>query len=421
MSEPTSAIPVLSVGEFVTLVNQTLDFAYPRVTIEGEVSDLKIWRERFVYFDLKDDEAIVNCFMVIQQMKTPLEDGMKVQIVATPKLTNKGRFSVRIHSYELAGEGALRRAYELLKQQLEGEGLFAVERKRALPPYPRSIGLITALQSAAYRDFIEILNQRWGGVIVKAVDVQVQGSVAVEQIVAAVDYFDQLTSPVDVLVITRGGGSLEDLQAFNTEPVVRAVAGSRTPTIVGVGHEIDTSLADLAADVRAATPTDAARRVVPERRAVIGQLNSYAGQLERSLRHELVQLDSRLVHHTQQLEQFIQLPLQRVRGLGQDLRQHLTSLAQQLTHYQRQISQSAQSLVGFQQSHLREQVGRFNGLVRVLKTVDPARVLARGYSIVRKGSEVVKSGQQTRVGDELMIQLAQDKLTTEVIQIEPTA
>ncbi|HSH31858.1 MAG TPA: exodeoxyribonuclease VII large subunit, partial [Candidatus Saccharimonadales bacterium] len=229
---------IISVKEFIAILNETLAFAYPLVTVEGEVSGFKVNQGKWVFFDLKDEEATLGCFMPLYQLKVPLEDGMKVRVGGTPKLTKWGKFSFTARTVELAGEGELRRAFEILRAKLEQEGLFAPQRKRALPPFPATIGLITSAQSAAYHDFTKILQARWGGVTVKVADVQVQGAPAPDQIVMAIDYFNQLPLPVEVVVLIRGGGSLEDLQAFNTESVARAVAASRTPMVVGVGHEV---------------------------------------------------------------------------------------------------------------------------------------------------------------------------------------
>jgi exodeoxyribonuclease VII large subunit len=255
----------ISVTEFVSIINETLAFAYPQVLIEGEVSSFKVNQGKFVFFDLKDEANVLNCFMMVHQLKMPIEDGMKVRVLGSPKVTKFSKFSLTVRDVELAGEGALRRAMELLKKKLEGEGLFDPARKRPIPAFPTRLGLITSGASAAYADFIKILSARWGGIEVLLADVSVQGAQAPDQIVGALEYFNTLRDPVDVLVLIRGGGSLEDLAAFSTEPVARAVAASRTPIIVGVGHEVDFSLADYAADLRAATPTDAARLVVPDR------------------------------------------------------------------------------------------------------------------------------------------------------------
>ena len=247
---------IISVSEFIAILNETLTYAFPIVTVEGEVSEYKVWKT-LAFFKIKEGEAAMDCMMPTGLIKTTIEDGMKIRLTGNPRFSGKGRYSFTGKSLELVGEGAIRRAFELLRRRLESEGLFNPERKRPLPKYPQRIGLITSADSAGYADFMKTLNSRWGGVTVELVHVQVQGGPAVEQIVAAFGYFNQLASPVDTVALIRGGGSLEDLQAFNTEPVARAVAGSRTPVIVGVGHEVDVSLADFAADVRAITPTNA--------------------------------------------------------------------------------------------------------------------------------------------------------------------
>jgi exodeoxyribonuclease VII large subunit len=274
---------IISVSEFIGIINETLGFAYPQVIVEGEVSGFKVNQGKFVFFDLKDENHTLGCFMMARDLALPIEDGMKIRVTGGPKVTKFSRFSLTVRAIELAGEGELRRAMELLRRKLTAEGLFDLSRKRPLPTYPRRIGLITSGTSAAYHDFIKILNARWGGVEVLLADVTVQGITAPDQIVGALGYFNQLSEPADVLVLIRGGGSLEDLQAFSTEPVARAVAASRTPIIVGVGHEVDTSLADHAADVRAATPTDAARLVVPDRSEISARIDHLAGRAEHLL------------------------------------------------------------------------------------------------------------------------------------------
>lgn len=380
---------ILQVSELVALINQTLEFAYPLVSVEGEVSGFKVSQGKWVHFDLKDEESTINCFMTTFQLKTELEDGMKVRVSANPRLTKWGRFSLNVRSVELAGEGALRRAYELLRTKLDKEGLFAPERKRVIPAIPQCIAVVSSREAAGYKDFIEILNQRWGGLSIQLAHVQVQGDAAAEQIVAAIEHFNQETPLPDVLAIVRGGGSLEDLQAFNTEAVVRAIAGSRVPTVVGVGHEVDTTLADLVADVRAATPTDAARRVVPDKGEVAQQLAHQQSHLANQLQHMVSARQLFIQRASSRLERFLQVPRSRV-----------ASLEQQLTHLLRQTaSNQKQQLVG---------------LVRILKNVDPKLVLSRGYAIVRKAGKVVRRRADVKIGDGLVIQLAQDSIKTEV-------
>lgn len=379
----------ISVTQAVELINETLEFAYPQLVVEGEVSGFKVSQNKWVFFDLKDESANVNCFLPLYYMKVPLEDGMKVRVTAQPKLTAWGKFSLTVKSVELAGEGELRRAFELLRAKLEKEGLFASQRKRQLPRFPQTIGLITSASSAAYQDFLKILKARWGGIAVSLADIQVQGTAAPDQIVAAINYFNQLAVPTDVLVLIRGGGSLEDLMAFNTEPVARAVAASRTPIVAGVGHEVDVSLADLAADVRAATPTDAARLVVPERSEVSAALNHQTHKLA-------VAVEKLTIEPARSLERFLGAGLRLVHAPRQRLAVYEAALNRELTR----VLQDGQNRLQLQS--------------RMLGGFDPAATLARGYAIVRREGKVLKQASTAKSGDALMIQLADGNLDATV-------
>ncbi|HVE80564.1 MAG TPA: exodeoxyribonuclease VII large subunit [Candidatus Dormibacteraeota bacterium] len=387
MQPPTDQ--VIGVKDFIEILNETLSFAFPAVTVEGEVSGYKLNQGKWVFFDLKDDDATLPCFAVQYQMKMPIEDGMKVRVTGVPKLTKWGKFSFTVKSISLAGEGELKRAFELLKQKLSAEGLFAEDRKRTLDPFPRAIGLITSQQSEAYKDFITRLNERWGGITVQVADVQVQGAPAPDQIVAAIEYFNQMPSPPDALVIIRGGGSLEDLQAFNTEPVARAIAGSRTPTVVGVGHEGDVSLADFAADKRASTPTHAAQLAVPDRREVGQKVNHQVYQMSRCLEKAIEWQRVGLHRFMSHFERFLHRPKNQV----QFLQSQLASRQQQL------VSSHQQKLQAYK---------------RLLASFDPKATLARGYAIARRGQQVITDPAQVQTGDGLVIQLAKGEVNTKV-------
>ncbi|HMH30993.1 MAG TPA: exodeoxyribonuclease VII large subunit, partial [Methylomirabilota bacterium] len=271
----------LGVSEFVALLNKTLEYAYPNVTIIGELANLRVSKNRWVYFDLKDELSTVKFFGTVYQLPGPLEDGMLLKVKGTPKLHNLYGFSVNVQSIQPAGEGSIRRAADLLKAKLAKEGLFDDSRKRALPYPPQRIGLVTSKQSAAYADFIKIINARWQGVNIELIDVQVQGEPAPAQIAAAIDQFNAQAEPPEVLILIRGGGSAEDLAAFSSEIVTRAVVASRTPTLVAIGHEVDLSLAELAADQRASTPSNAAELLVPDRKGTLEALQAVTGQLEQ--------------------------------------------------------------------------------------------------------------------------------------------
>lgn len=363
---------ILSPSQFVAMLNQTLEAAYPLVTIEGELSEFRVRKNQWVYFKLKDEGAVVDFFGSVYQLKSPLEDGMLVRAVARPRLHPKFGFSLSYESVVPVGEGAIRRAYELLKAKLEAEGLFAPERKRALPALPSSIGLISSHQAAGAEDFLTVLGQRWGGLEVLFANVAVQGETAPTQIVRALDYFNQHESAIEVLVIVRGGGSAEDLSVFNDETLVRAIAASRIPTLIGVGHEQDTTLADLAADRRAATPTEAAVLLVPDRRQLMAQL---------------AEVRQRLGSHMQA----------QVSGVKDRYAQSLkTAMHRLLEQSQAQLAAAARSLAAY----------------------DPKAVLGRGYSILRSGGAVVSSIKQVAPGRSLSAEVADGQIETEVVSVK---
>ena len=250
--------------EFIAVVNQTLEYAYSSVVITGEVASFNINKGKWVFFDLKDEESSVSCFMAVWNLRIPLEDGMKVMVRAVPKVTKKGSFSLTISAIKPVGEGSIKKAYELLKKKLSNEGLFDVAKKRPLPENLIKLGIISSTGAAGYGDFIKIINRRWGGIKVQVANTQVQGMDAPEQIIRALKYFNE-RSDVQVIAILRGGGSADDLSCFNDEILVREIAASRIPVITGIGHDRDESLADLAADVRALTPSNAAEILTKDR------------------------------------------------------------------------------------------------------------------------------------------------------------
>ena len=405
----------ITVSEFLAIINETLSFAYPQVVIEGEVSGFKISQGKFAFFDLKDDKGLLGCFMMARDLKLPIEDGMKVRATGSPKVFPKSsRFSLTVRDIELAGEGELRRAMELLKQKLRAEGLFDPSRKRTIPKFPTRIGLITSGTSAAYADFVKILGARWGGVEVLLADVSVQGAQAPDQIIGAIEYFNQLSPPVDVLVLIRGGGSLEDLIAFSMEPVARAVAASRTPIVVGVGHEVDVSLADYVADLRAATPTDAARLVVPDRAEVLAAITHQTARQSSALGNVIQHHRRRTDQALGRLEAALRYPRERVavdvakleRGLDRLLATSRAS-ATHTASLERRLSDHATTL-------LHERQARVASLQRILRGFDAQAVLARGYSIVRREGHILKRASDAQPGAGLMIQLAEGNIAAQV-------
>ena len=330
----------LTVSDFIALTNQTLEYAYPSIEVEGEVASFKVNQGKYVFFDIKDAGGSVNCFMTVWQLRVPIEDGMKVIVTATPKLTQWGKFSLTVRAVRPSGEGSLKKSFELLRAKLDQEGLFAIERKRPLPGLPQHVAVISSVQAAGYADFIKILDDRWGGLEIQVASVQVQGASAPDQMIQALKYFNSLERLPEVIVMIRGGGSADDLSAFNDELLVREIAASRVPTLVGVGHEVDISLADMAADVRAATPSNAAQLLVPDRfeviRAVRRQVQSLLPRTERAIDSRIALIHGQLYEAVRTIEQ----------------------------HHAR-VSERAL------------------GLRRVLAELDPHKVLARGYALIR--------------------------------------
>lgn len=346
----------LSVTDFVELLNQTYDYAFPGITIVGELANLRVSKNKWVYFDLKDDASSVKFFGTVYMLPGPLEDGMLMRVKGTPHMHNLYGFSVNVQKMQPSGEGSIRKAAELLTAKLQAEGLFDTARKRPLPYPPQRIGLITSRQSAAYADFIKILAARWGGLEIDMVDVQVQGEAAPEQIVAAIERFNELASPPEVLVLIRGGGSADDLAAFSTESVTRAVAASRVPTLAAIGHEIDLSLAELAADKRASTPSNAAELLVPDKRSVLESLHAYTEQM-----YDLVQ----------------------------------DKIYEEREAHARLITESAKTLERILQ-HQRTYLDRSRTLLEVLS---PQAALKRGYAVVRlENGRVVRTAADAPAG-----------------------
>lgn len=370
MSAPGSA-PVLEVGELAALLNQTLEYAYPLVVVRGELNGFRVSRNKWLRFNLQDSEASLPFFGSVYQLPGPLSDGMLLEVSGTPRLHPRFGFSVSVRSIQLAGEGSIKKAAELLKQKLTAEGLFDPARKRHLPYPPASIGLITSKTSAAYADFTKVLGGRFGGMAITLADVAVQGQAAAEQIVRAVQSFGALASPPDVLVLTRGGGAAEDLQVFSDERVVRAVAASRIPTLVAVGHEIDISLAELAADVRASTPSNAAELLVPERHAVLRELHTAERQLKDTIQRQLKAARSEL-----------ELAFM---GLGE----------------------SALRMMELRQSEITR-------AERLLAAFSPRAVLMRGYAVLRKGGRVVRSTSALNADDIVDVEMADGHLSAMV-------
>ena len=254
----------VSVTQFIQDCNDCFRYEFNGAVVDGEVAEFKTSQNKWVFFSLKDNQSTLNCFLPLSKLSVELEDGMKIRVQGCPKVTDWGKFSFTVRKITPLGEGSIRRAFERLKKKLEGEGLFDPSRKREIPKNPAKIGVISSTTAAGYADFCKILNARWGGLEVQTCHTQVQGFDAPDQIIRALNYLNE-KAEVDVIAIIRGGGSRDDLSCFNDELLARAIASSRIPVITGIGHEVDESIADLAADFAASTPSNCAERLTSDR------------------------------------------------------------------------------------------------------------------------------------------------------------
>jgi len=363
-------LPIFTVSDAVGVINQTLEYAYPQIKVVGEVANFKVSGGKWVFFDLKDDQMSLKCFMTAWTLRTVLEDGMKVEVLAKPRLGKYG-FSLNIDAVKPVGEGDIKKAFELLRAKLDQEGLFALSRKRPLPELPERIGVISSREAAGYEDFLKILSQRFGGVDIIVADTAVQGDTAADQIIKALKYFNENESPPEVVAILRGGGSRDDLVAFDDELLVRAIASSRVPVITGVGHEIDVTLADLVADVRASTPSNAAEILLPDKREIISGMVAELG-------HSLTRLSNRWENQIAYMDDSVK------------------NMARMVADLYRQAEE------------------KYGYLVTTLEQVNPNQVLRRGYAIVRSGQgKILRNLPKT--GENVEVEIAKGTFLTRVI------
>lgn len=411
-------IPILTVTQFNETVNQVLSDM--RVWVKGEIIDYKVSRGKWVTFDLKDEGSKVNCFMTIYQLDQALEDGMEVKVFGNPRIyVPYGKYSFTVQRVEPVGEGALRRAFELTKQKLEQEGVFDPQFKKAIPEFPQTIGVVTSEEAAAYTDFLRILNNRWGGVTTILRPSLVQGVNAPDNLVESIEWFNKY-HPVDVMVVTRGGGSLEDLQAFNSEQVCRAIFASRIPVVCGVGHERDTTLAELAADVRASTPSNAAEMIVPDKEEIKWKLDAHQRTLDQILEKQLNDLHQVLQNFMQKMEYSVQRKVREFQQIEHQLQLAFQRHAGRIESMQQQLDSLTYKLSSVFDSSRESKRIRLNQIDKLLSSYNPKAVLKRGYSITRLGNgKALTSKKQVKTNETIQTEL-QDGTIISTVQSKGT-
>lgn len=408
-----------SVSEFLKTVNVLLETQV--AWVEGEVSDYRVAEGKWVHFDLKDDTALVHCFGLAFRIRAPLEEGMRVRLWGAPKVYPKyGKFSLVVERVEPFGEGALRRAFELLRATLEQEGLFDVERKRTLPRIPERIALLTSPDAAAYADFLTVLQHRRGGMEIVLLPVTVQGDRAVDEIVQAIGRVSEERPDLDALVLVRGGGSLADLHAFNDEAVVRALARSRVPTMVGVGHERDVTLADLVADVRAATPSNAAERLTPTRAELLREVQEHESRILRAVHEELTASVDRVALAVGILREAVRHPMVRLDALTQAVVRRGSLLTTHVSGLRSIVDAASRTLPTRMQHTLDTDTAQVSAFLRLLAGFHPVQTLRRGYSITRgPAGQLVRAASDVVQGDRLATTLQHGTLDSTVTSARP--
>lgn len=398
---------IFSVSEFVEFINEYLQQA-GQVWVEGEISSIEISRNQWIFLTVKDDQSALSVFSVVYKINNfrQLEAGMKVKILGVPRLYKKsGKFSLFAEEIVPSGEGALRLAFEKLKKQLESEGLFDDARKRQLPDYPQTIGLITADGSRAYSDFIKVLQHRLGGLTIYFYPVKVQGSGSAESVCEAIRHFNKAVPAAELLVITRGGGSLEELAAFNDERVARAVFGSTIPVVSAVGHEKDVSLCDLVADFRASTPSNAAELVVKSRVDVSQIIRHRISRLDQTITSQIFQKSARLQQLVSALDTLYRRQTEVFRAIMKRLERAIDTAKSEIEKNHLIINQKTQYLFAWEEALIASTKNSVTHLSRLLASLDYSNVLKRGFSIslnqnnkiIKRPAQVVAEEQMTTV------------------------
>ncbi len=409
---------VLTVSQFVESIRGLLRETVGVVTVQGEVTNYRSRRDDLLYFELKDERSRVLCFGLRHELRMTLEDGLEVQVTGWPSLFLKnGGFHLRVVDIQLVGEGTLRKQFELTKKRLETEGLFRPERKRPLPQFPDMVGLVTSPDAAAYTDVLRILRNRWPIVRVKLAGVSVQGAGSARQIVRGLEHFSS-TRDADVVILTRGGGSLEDLQAFNDEGVARAIFASRVPVVVGVGHERDVTIADYVADVRASTPSNAAERVVPDRSEVLNRIDVMSARIARSLASAIEAERVRVAEFADRLATSVARKTDRFNVLVRSLLNAAAVVQQRVAVHGAELRHLSAKLRRATTERMAAGHEGTENLSQLLRSLSPLAILKRGYSITTKrDGAIVKAGSSLKVGESIHTQFgsgAADSSVTEV-------
>ena len=400
ISNPPAA---LTVSQLTALLKGTVEESFHDIWVSGEVTGVTHHRSGHIYFNLKDDASKIRGVVwrsTAQRLKFQVKDGLEVLCRGGIEVyPPRGDYSLVCRQMEPRGLGALQLAFKQLQEKLAAAGLFDAARKRPLPRFPRRIAFVTSPTGAAIHDFLQVCNRRFRGTHILVIPVRVQGDGAAAEIVRGIQIANRLAEPPDILVVGRGGGSVEDLWCFNEEIVVRAIHASTIPVISAVGHEVDVTLADLVADVRALTPSEAAELAVPSAQELLAQIAVLQRQLNKGLdncvssaRMQLQRLSSRPV---------LAKPLSRLRLLSRRLDD---------------LDESSTRSLRRRQSRFREKLASLSAR---LETLSPLATLTRGYSVTtREDGSIVRDSSEIREGTVLVTQVAKGKILSRTIETQ---
>lgn len=438
-----SGIPVLTVSELTAAIRQTLEEFGP-VWVSGEISNCKRAASGHVYFSLKDEDAVLECAVwrpMLAKLKVAPENGLEVVAFGVLDVyPPRGAYKLIVHALERRGEGAQQRRIEELKKRLAAEGLFDEARKRPLPMVPRAVGVVTSLAGAARHDIVDTILKRFPRMRIVLRDARVQGERAAEDLAEAIRELPEAVPELDVLLVGRGGGSSDDLMAFNEECVVRAIAACPVPVISAVGHEVDWTLADHVADRRAKTPTEAAVLAVPVLDDLLGALRDFSGRAQSRIRKCLDEAYMKLARYEDSyaMRSIERMPAERRERLGElerrlaealaararEARERLAALAsspalaepgRRVELARSQLESLARLAAAHLQSRLRQEVDRVEAAARQLSSLSPFAVLERGYSITWHEGKVVRRAGDVPSGAEIRTRLAEGELRSRVI------
>jgi exodeoxyribonuclease VII large subunit len=433
---------VFTVSELNAAIRAALDAEFQDLWVTGEISGLKLAASGHYYFTLKEREAQVRCVAfrsAHRYWKFKPQDGLAVLARGRIDVYEaRGEYQLLVELLEPQGLGALQLAFEQLKKKLAAEGLFAAERKRPLPRFPRRIGIVTSPRGAAIADMVHILGRRWPGVHVRLYPALVQGPGSVEEVVRGLDYFSRTAWP-DLVIVGRGGGSLEDLWTFNEEAVARAIAACAVPVVSAVGHETDVTIADFVADLRAPTPSAAAELAVPEREEVLERLAAARAKATQGARYRLVMLERRLrqqgidralsvLHrrvgrHLQRIDELEYRMRERARAAIDARERARRQLEIRLRHFdvrprlatdRRRMEGAHAAALQAVQARLARRRSALDQLSAKLSQLSPLRILERGYAIVTGPGGIVKDAAEAPAGSAIRVRLARGTLDAAV-------